>query len=291
MKSYYNIRPDQQIASSINDIHLPMTKWTTTSLPNLTQLDEYRYNDDINYFNNRQEADDDCNNHANTNNYASCEEISRHEPFESTQPSESECNRWAWERGQPDYMGMNAFENIKARLDWQLGLNNNDNNNQNQPPLSESNKENNDNYDCEQNTEYDIATNELNTETDIASELLPDNTDTNVSSPIEEEIEIIPIPEDNRNEWESGNPDYLGKASFDFILQRIQANVEEEQQPSKDVTENESGVMITAADNTYEGVNGHAEEEEEVKGPEMVEMATQTMLSTLAPYTERRVTQ
>merc|ERR1719367_1961844 len=43
------------------------------------------------------------------------------------------------------------------------------------------------------------------------------------------EAEEPPPPQDDRHSWEVGQPDYMGRASFDFILKRMAATIGREE--------------------------------------------------------------
>ena len=111
-----------------------------------------------------------------------------------------EASQVAWERGRPDYLGVNAFEEIRRRLDDTLGQRmgyDYDN-------PSSSGGQNHNTHDGGRETEGE------NVEAD-------------------ESVEEFPPPPDDCHSWEMGRPDYMGRASFDFILKRLAATIGREE--------------------------------------------------------------
>ena len=102
--------------------------------------------------------------------------------------------------GNPDYMGVNAFDNIRAKLDeaiygreW-VTMNHN---NHNDPGIAV--------YSHDRQIQHFYPKEEEDYDGD-------DETN-------------WPIPEDSRHSWEIGRPDYWGSASFDNILRRIHKSI------------------------------------------------------------------
>ena len=111
-----------------------------------------------------------------------------------------EASQVEWERGRPDYLGVNAFEEIRRRLDDTLG----------------------------ERMSYDYRdpsnSGSQNTHDDGRQEAEEENVE-----PVDHSVEEPPPPPDDRHSWEVGRPDYMGRASFDFILKRMAATIGREE--------------------------------------------------------------
>ena len=109
-----------------------------------------------------------------------------------------ETSQIEWERGRPDYLGVNAFEEIRRRLDETMGERMN--------------------YDYDDpsgsQTTHDSGGGEKEGEVEGASEVED-----------RDSVDEPPPPPDDRHSWEVGQPDYMGRASFDFILKRMAATI------------------------------------------------------------------
>ena len=108
-----------------------------------------------------------------------------------------EASQENWERGRPDYLGVNAFEEIRRRLDDVLG----------------------------ERMSYDYHDPSKADDDDDGGR------GTEEESEVEDcaEAEEPPPPQDDRHSWEVGQPDYMGRASFDFILKRMAATIGREE--------------------------------------------------------------
>ncbi len=159
-------------------------------------------------------------------------------------------------------MGANAFRNIMARLDWQMG--------DQKAVYDQIQTDNN------QNLEQFNDTQHFNTQDEPQEEKFkPQPQHVEEAQNGQVIVKEEPIVEDNRSEWESGQPDYKGKASFDLILKRIEASTKPEvkEEPEIEDVEDESDDSAI-----------FSPESETVQGPKFVTTGTQTVLSTLAPY-------
>ena len=155
----------------------------------------------------------------------SLEELRSHcVPFHVNQPSAEEMNKAAWERGQPDYMGVNAWENIMQKLDTVV----------HGEEYVQKQQEDKEKYTQESHNEetpvreQHTVNNENTHEKAVTENQNVEEKQENIQAKLEEEENRRnrlegPIPEDNFGDWQSGRPDYLGKASFDYILRRIEA--------------------------------------------------------------------
>ena len=109
-----------------------------------------------------------------------------------------ETSQIEWERGRPDYLGVNAFDEIRRRLDETMG------------------ERMNYDYDDPSGSQsaHDGGGGEKEGEVEGASE-----------EEDRDSVDEPPPPPDDRHSWEVGQPDYMGRASFDFILKRMAATI------------------------------------------------------------------
>ncbi len=228
-----------------------------------------------------EDEDEQCNN-LNDNKWFSCIDIRNYEPFESTKPTPAEENRMEWEKGNPDYMGANAFDNIIAKLNYAVT----DHYGQTPDHLQSQTEESQmgeshmeESYIAESQTvtmSIDEGTDYPETETETENQV----TDIEDEA-TEKDVEELPI--DDRQSWEVGNPDYMGKASFELILKRIEANVEPSPKTESKSITNGKVTELTPEEATIsenETLTVPITSEKKV----LHSTSTQTILSTLSPY-------
>jgi len=196
------------------------------SLPNLDKIDDFTLSERP----------------ASAQDYYQDEEEEEEQERPSPVADPVEANRMAWECGQPDYLGVNAFDNIMAKLDAALDQNDESNHywqesgydsGWSQPHHEEVVEERQEEEETWAEADQD-ADDEDSEEEEKEEDVAVDNTaavDAHVVEEQEEEeviaqeeVEEDPIPLDHRQDWEVGRPDYRGKASFDLILRRIEVH-------------------------------------------------------------------
>lgn len=226
-----------------------------------------------------RDEDEQCNNLNDNNKWFSCVDIRNYEPFESTKPTPAEENRMEWEKGNPDYLGANAFDNIIAKLNYAVTDQFGQTPDHLQSQTEESQMEES------RIEESQTVTMSIDEETDYQTDY-PETETENQITDIEDEAtekDVEELPIDDRQSWEVGNPDYMGKASFELILKRIEANVEPSPKTESKSITNGKSTELTPEEATIsenETLTVPLTSEKKV----LHSTSTQTILSTLSPY-------
>ena len=114
-----------------------------------------------------------------------------------------ETSQIEWERGRPDYLGVNAFEEIRRRLDDTLGE--------------------------RMRYDYHDPSSSSSQNTVVDGRRGSEDGECGNADVDDHSVQEHPPPPDDRHSWEVGRPDYMGKASFDFILKRMAATIGREE--------------------------------------------------------------